>query len=154
MEWSEIWWKERTSLGLNIPPLQSFCMSSCNQSMYFETFSRTSNFLFLLCLVFNGILVFLMTNLNLRFISSLLKFLFFFFIFSLALYNFSICRERVVFISLFSLTCSLKISFSFFICLLSISNSYLSLLSTLIGPYRSFLSKGWKKMTSNQDFYQ
>ena len=127
-----MWWKKRKSLGLNIPPLQSFCMSSCNQLIYSETSARTSRLLLLLFLIFNGLLGFLMTNLNLKFISALLNFLFFFFSFSLALYNFSICRERVVFMLLFSLTCSLKSSFSFFICLLSTSNSCLSLLSTSI----------------------
>ena len=122
-------------MGLNIPPLQSFCMSSCNQFIYSETSARTSRILLLLCLIVNGLLGFFMTNLNLKFISSLLSFLFFFFNFSLPLYNFSICRERVVFISLFSLTCSLKMSFSFLICLLSTSNSYLSLLITSIAYY-------------------
>ena len=119
-------------MGLNIPPLQKFCMSSCNQLIYSETSARTSRLLLLLFLIVNGLLSFLMTNLNLKFINALLNFLFFFFNFSLALYNFYICRERVVFISLFSLTYSLKISFSFLICLLSTSNSYLSLLSISI----------------------
>ena len=123
-----MWWKRRTSLGLNIPPLQGFCMSSCNYSMNSETSVRTSNPLLLLFLAVKGLLGVLMTNLNLKFVSALVNFLFFFFNFSLALYNFCICRDRVEFISVFSLTCSLKISFSFLICLLSISNSYLSLL--------------------------
>ena len=135
MEWSEIWWKERTSLGLNIPPLQGFCMSPCNYSMYSDTSARTSKPLILIFLIVNGLLGFLMTNLNLKFVSALLNLLFFFFNLSLALCNFFICRDRVVFISPLSLTYSLKISFSFLICLLSTSNSYLSLLSISIADF-------------------
>jgi len=130
MEWNVV--EERTSLELNIAPLLGSCMSSCNYSMNSETSARTSNPLLLLCLEVKGLLGFLMTNLNLKFVSALLKFLFHFFNLSLALYNFFICRDRVVFISPFSLTCSLKISFSFLICLLSTSNAYLSLLSISI----------------------
>ena len=127
MEWNVV--EERTSLEFNIPPLLGSCMSSCNYSMNSETSARTYNPLLLLCLVVKGLMGFLMTNLNLKFVSALVNFLFLFFNFSLALYNFCIYRDRVEFISVFSLTCSLKISFSFLICLLSTSNSYLSLLS-------------------------
>ena len=122
MEWNVV--EERTSLE----PLLGSCMSSCNYSMNSETYARTSNPLLLLFLVVKGLMGFLMTNLNLKFLSALVIFLILFFNFSLALCNFCICRDRVEFISVLSLTCSLRISFSFLICLLSISNSYLSLL--------------------------
>ena len=130
MEWNVV--EERIFLELNIPPLLDSCMSSCNYSMNSETSARTSNPLLLLCLVVKGIMGFLMTNLNLKLVSALINFFFLFFNFSLAFSTLSIYRDRVEFILVFSLTCSLRISFSVLICLLSTSNSYLSLLSTSI----------------------
>ena len=124
--------KESTILGLNIPPLLTSCMSSCTYSINSETSARTSFPLLLLCLEVKGLLGFLMTNLNLKLESALISFLFLFFNFSLAFSTLSICRDKVEFISVLSLTCSFKISFSFLMCLLSISSSYLSLLNTSI----------------------
>ena len=85
--------KKETVLELNIPPLWSCCMSSCNQNCntllllhFSKTSARTSN-LFLFLFATTAILGFLMRNLYLRLMRALLSFLFFLFNFQFFLYH-------------------------------------------------------------------
>ena len=127
MKLGESWKKRRQFQGSTYPHYKNIACpratSSRLHSMCSENSAITSSLLFLLLLVFNTILGFLMNNLNLRSMSALFSFLFFFFSFLFALYSVLICRERVLFMLFFNLTCYLNISFSSLIYLFSISNS-------------------------------
>ena len=127
MKWSEFWKKRRQFQGSTYPHCKTLaCPHAISSKLYSictDTSARTSNLLFLLLLVFNAIMGFLMRVFNLTLMSALFNFLFLFFNFLFALYNPSIFWERVLLMLPFKLTCSLRVSFSFLIWLFSTSNS-------------------------------
>ena len=131
-KWGKVRWKKAQSWGSTYPHCWLLACPHATYSINSEASARTSNPLLLLCLEAKDLLGFLMTSLNLKLVSALISFLFLFFNFSLAFSTLSICRDKVEFILVLSLTCSFRILFSFFMCLLSISSSYLSLLNTSI----------------------
>ena len=122
--------KKEAVLGLNIPPLWSCCMSSCNQNCNNPS-STASALKYQLehptfsCFFFvaTAILGFLMRNLNLRLMRALLSFLFFFFNFLLFLCHRPKWSMVLSWMILSSLFCSFKVSFSFWMCLFKTSNS-------------------------------
>ena len=131
-KWGKMKWRKAQFWGSTYPHCCLFACPHANYPMNSEASARTSSPLLLLCLEARDLLGFLITSLNLRLVSALINFLFLVFNFSLVLSTLSICRDKVEFISVLSLTWSLRISFSFLMCLFSNSNSYLSLLNISI----------------------